>query len=78
MAGVAEIAELEARDPSSPPPTDGIVLVGNSSIKRWTNPAADFCGFPGVTFRAPPGLELHPAGIQRTPRRAGSKLRNQS
>src|SRR5512137_1232945 len=43
-----EIAVLEARDLTNPPPKDCIVFVGSSSIKRWTNLVADFPGFPVV------------------------------
>jgi len=43
-----EIAALEARDLTNPPPKDCIVFVGSSSIKRWTNLATDFPGFPVV------------------------------
>lgn len=30
-----EIAALEAKDKESPPPQDGIVFIGSSSIRRW-------------------------------------------
>ncbi|HUE70205.1 MAG TPA: SGNH/GDSL hydrolase family protein [Pirellulaceae bacterium] len=30
-----EIAALEAKDKESPPPRDGIVFIGSSSIRRW-------------------------------------------
>jgi lysophospholipase L1-like esterase len=43
-----EIAALEARDLTNPPPKDCIVFVGSSSIKRWTNLVADFPAFPVV------------------------------
>jgi lysophospholipase L1-like esterase len=43
-----DIAAFEASDKTNPPPKDGIVFVGSSSIKRWTNLAADFPGFPVI------------------------------
>lgn len=43
-----EIAALEARDRTNPPPRDGIVFVGSSSIKRWTNLAQAFPGKPVI------------------------------
>ena len=43
-----EIAALEARDLTNPPPKDCIVFVGSSSIRRWTSLGADFPGFPVV------------------------------
>ena len=43
-----DMAAFEAGDKTNPPPRDCIVFVGSSSIKRWTNLAADFPGFPVV------------------------------
>jgi len=43
-----EIAALEAANRTNPPPAGCIVFVGSSSIKRWTNLAADFPGLPVV------------------------------
>ena len=43
-----EIAAFEAADRTNPPPAGGIVFVGSSSIKRWTNLVADFPGYPVV------------------------------
>jgi lysophospholipase L1-like esterase len=43
-----EIAALEARHRTNPPPAGGIVFVGSSSIRLWTSLAADFSGFPVV------------------------------
>ena len=41
----AEIQAFEAADRATPPPQGGVVFVGSSSIKNWTDVAADF---PGV------------------------------
>ena len=43
-----EISAIEARNRSNPPPTGCIVFVGSSSIRLWTNLAADFPGLPVV------------------------------
>jgi lysophospholipase L1-like esterase len=43
-----EIAAFEARDKTNPPPKDGIVFVGSSSIRRWTNLSSDFPSLPVV------------------------------
>ena len=40
----AEIRAFEAQDRATAPPKGGIVFVGSSSIKDWTNLAADFPG----------------------------------
>jgi lysophospholipase L1-like esterase len=37
-----EIRVFEAADRSSPPPLGGVVFIGSSSIRNWTNVAADF------------------------------------
>ena len=42
----AEIRAFEAADRASPPPLGGIVFIGSSSIKNWTDVAVHF---PGVT-----------------------------
>jgi hypothetical protein len=42
----AEIRAFEAADRTSPPPFGGIVFIGSSSIKNWTDVAADFPGVP--------------------------------
>ncbi len=42
----AEIRAFEAADRASPPPLGGVVFVGSSSIKNWTDVAADFPGVP--------------------------------
>jgi lysophospholipase L1-like esterase len=41
-----EIRAFEAADRAKPPPLGGIVFVGSSSIKNWTDVAADFPGGP--------------------------------
>jgi lysophospholipase L1-like esterase len=41
-----EIRAFEAADRTKPPPPGGIVFVGSSSIKNWTDVAADFPGVP--------------------------------
>lgn len=43
-----EIASIEARDRSNPPPRDGIIFVGSSSIRRWTNLAKAFPDKPVI------------------------------
>jgi len=43
-----EIAALEARAVTNPPPRDCILFVGSSSIKRWTTLATDFPSLPVV------------------------------
>lgn len=40
-----EIAKLTAGDATNPPPANGVVFVGSSSIRLWTSLATDF---PGV------------------------------
>jgi lysophospholipase L1-like esterase len=42
----AEIRAFEAADRASPPPPDAVLFVGSSSIKNWTDVAADFPGVP--------------------------------
>jgi lysophospholipase L1-like esterase len=42
----ADIRAFEAADRGTPPPQGGIVFVGSSSIKNWTDVAADFPGLP--------------------------------
>jgi lysophospholipase L1-like esterase len=42
----AEIRAFEAADRASPPPLGGVVFIGSSSIKNWTDVAADFPGVP--------------------------------
>jgi lysophospholipase L1-like esterase len=42
----AEIRAFEAADRASPPPLGGVVFIGSSSIKNWTDLAADFPGVP--------------------------------
>jgi lysophospholipase L1-like esterase len=42
----ADIRAFEAHDRASPPLLHGIVFVGSSSIKNWTDVAADFPGLP--------------------------------
>ena len=37
-----EISAFEARDRTNPPPKDAVLFVGSSSIRMWTNLAADF------------------------------------
>jgi lysophospholipase L1-like esterase len=41
-----DIRTFEAADRAKPPPLGGIVFVGSSSIKNWSNVAADFPGLP--------------------------------
>ena len=41
-----EIRAFEAADRSKPPAPGGVVLIGSSSIRNWTNVAADFPGVP--------------------------------
>jgi lysophospholipase L1-like esterase len=41
-----EIRAFEAADRAHPPPRGGVVFVGSSSIKNWTDAAADFPGIP--------------------------------
>ena len=43
-----EIAAIEIRAATNPPPRDCILFVGSSSIRRWTSLAADFPGLPVV------------------------------
>ncbi len=42
----AEIRAFEAQDRASPPPVGGIVFVGSSSIKNWTDVTSDFPSLP--------------------------------
>jgi len=42
----AEIRAFEAADRATPPPPGGVVFIGSSSIKNWTDLAADFPGVP--------------------------------
>ncbi len=44
----AEIASLVAEDQRSPPPADGIVFVGSSSIRMWTSLHDDFPWAPVI------------------------------
>lgn len=44
----AEIDTLVAGDAAHPPPRDGVVFVGSSSIRLWTTLAQDFPGVPIV------------------------------
>jgi lysophospholipase L1-like esterase len=39
-----EIAAFEARDKINPPPTNAILFLGSSSIRKWTTLAQDFPG----------------------------------
>lgn len=41
-----EIRAFEAADRARPPPPGGVVFVGSSSIKNWTDVAADFPAVP--------------------------------
>ena len=41
-----EIRAFEAADLANSPPRDGVVFIGSSSIRNWTNVAADFPGVP--------------------------------
>jgi lysophospholipase L1-like esterase len=41
-----EIRAFELADRANPPPPHGIVFVGSSSIRNWTNLKADFPGLP--------------------------------
>src|SRR5262245_27737865 len=41
-----EIRAFEAADRSRPPLRGGVVFIGSSSIRNWTNVAADFPGVP--------------------------------
>jgi lysophospholipase L1-like esterase len=42
----AEIQVFEAADRANPPPPGGVVFIGSSSIRNWTDVAADFPGVP--------------------------------
>lgn len=44
----AAIDRLTAADATQPPPANGIVFVGSSSIARWPTLAADFSGMPVI------------------------------
>jgi lysophospholipase L1-like esterase len=41
-----DIRAFEAADRAQRPPSEGILFVGSSSIKNWTDVAADFPGLP--------------------------------
>ena len=41
-----EIAAFEARDKTKPPPQNGILFIGSSSIRMWTNLESDFPTLP--------------------------------
>jgi lysophospholipase L1-like esterase len=41
-----EIRAFETADRTRPPPLGGVVFIGSSSIKNWTDVAADFPGVP--------------------------------
>jgi lysophospholipase L1-like esterase len=43
-----EILAMEQQDRLNPPPKDGIVFIGSSTIRRWTTLAEDFAGMPVV------------------------------
>ena len=61
-----EILAFEAADRATPPPLGGVVFVGSSSFRMWTNAAADFPGVP-LLNRGFGGSTL-PEVIQLTPR----------
>ena len=61
-----EILAFEAADRTMPPPPGGVVFVGSSSIRMWTNAAADFPGVPLVN-RGFGGSTLRDV-VQLTPR----------
>jgi lysophospholipase L1-like esterase len=42
----ADIRSFEVADSTSPPPSGGVVFIGSSSIKNWTELTADFPGVP--------------------------------
>jgi lysophospholipase L1-like esterase len=41
-----DIAKFEASDRTNPPPRNGILFIGSSSIRMWTNLVTDFPGKP--------------------------------
>lgn len=41
-----DIAKFEASDRTNPPPRNGILFIGSSSIRLWTNLVTDFPGKP--------------------------------
>ena len=43
-----DIDRLVADDSAHPPPQDGVLFVGSSSIRMWTTLAADFSGVPVI------------------------------
>lgn len=61
-----EILAFEAADRATPPPLGGVVFVGSSSFRMWTNAAADFPGVP-LLNRGFGGSTL-PEVVQLTPR----------
>src|SRR4051812_24657551 len=40
----SEIAAFEAADRTNPPPSNAVLFVGSSTIRRWPNLSADFPG----------------------------------
>lgn len=44
----SEIAAFAASDKTNPPPTDAVLFVGSSSIRRWTTLARDFADTPVI------------------------------
>ena len=61
-----EILAFEAADRATPPALGGVVFVGSSSFRMWTNAAADFPGVP-LLNRGFGGSTL-PEVVQLTPR----------
>ena len=43
-----EIAAFEARDKTNPPPRNGILFIGSSSIRLWKSLETDFAGKPVI------------------------------
>jgi lysophospholipase L1-like esterase len=43
-----EIAAYEAKDKTNPPPTNGILFIGSSTIRMWSTLATDFPGQPVI------------------------------
>jgi lysophospholipase L1-like esterase len=43
-----EIAAYEANDKTNPPPTNGILFIGSSTIRLWSTLATDFPGEPVI------------------------------
>src|SRR6185312_14197633 len=43
-----DIAAFEARDKTNPPPANGILFIGSSTIRFWTTLATDFPGQPVI------------------------------